>query len=48
MTDPADRHLEQARRNLALAELLLREHGDDATAVQWTVTAAFYCSIHCL
>jgi HEPN domain-containing protein len=48
MSIPPDRHLEQARRNLAHAEQLLTEHGDDPTAVQWTVTAAFYCAVHCI
>ena len=48
MSIPPNRHLEQARRNLAHAEQLLAEHGDDPTAVQWAVTAAFYCAVHCL
>jgi hypothetical protein len=48
MTIGADRHLEQSRRNLRHAERLLDEHGDDPTAVQWSVTAAFYCAVHCL
>lgn len=49
MTIPAaDGHLDQARRNLAHAEYLLRDHAADPTCVQWAVTAAFYCAVHCL
>ena len=48
MSISPERHLGQARRNLAHAEQLLAEHGDDPTAVQWAVTAAFYCGVHCL
>ncbi len=48
MSVPANQHLEQARRNLAHAERLLDEHSDDPTDVQWAVTAAFYCAVHCL
>lgn len=44
----ADGHLDQARRNLAHAEYLLRDHAADPTCVQWAVTAAFYCAVHCL
>jgi hypothetical protein len=39
-------HLEQARKNLAHAERLLREWGADETAVQWAVTATFYSAVH--
>lgn len=48
MSISPDRHLGQARRNLAHAEQLLTEHGNDPTAVQWAVTAAFYCAVHCI
>jgi HEPN domain-containing protein len=48
MSISPDQHREQARRNLAHAEQLLAEHGDDPTAVQWAVTAAFYCAVHCV
>ena len=49
MTAPfEDQHLDQARRNLAHAEFLLRDHANDPTCVQWAVTAAFYCAVHCL
>jgi hypothetical protein len=41
-------HLDQARRNQAHAELLLREHAPDPTALQWAVIAAFYCAVHCI
>jgi uncharacterized protein (UPF0332 family) len=43
-----DDHLDQARSNLELAEYLLREHSDNATYVQWAVTAIFYCAVHCV
>jgi uncharacterized protein (UPF0332 family) len=45
-----DAHLEQARANRRIAEELLQraiETGDNAY-VQWTVTTAFYCSVHCI
>lgn len=41
-------HLEQARRNLAHAGFLLRDHASEPTCVQWAVTAAFYCAVHCI
>jgi uncharacterized protein (UPF0332 family) len=41
-------HLDQARRNRALAEELLAHPSGDSTHVQWAVTAAFYCALHCL
>jgi len=31
-----------------LAEELLRDHGDDLAHIQWAVTAAFYCAVHCM
>ncbi|HZQ98146.1 MAG TPA: hypothetical protein VFC93_04930 [Chloroflexota bacterium] len=39
-------HLEQARRNRAFAERILREWGDDETAIQWAVTAVFCAAVH--
>lgn len=48
MSPTPDDHLDQARRNLKLAEDLLREHGADPTYVQWAVTAIFYCAVHCI
>lgn len=41
-------HLRQARANLAHAEGLLRATPADPTAMQWAVTAAFYCAVHCI
>jgi len=43
-----DEHLGQARRNLALAQYLLRDHPNEATYVQWAVTVTFYCAVHCI
>ena len=43
-----DAHLQQARDNRAHAEWLNRVNPDDATARQWLITAAFYCSVHCI
>jgi hypothetical protein len=40
--------LQQARANRAHAELLLATMPNDGTALQWSVTAAFYCTLHCL
>lgn len=48
MTISPDRHLDQARRNLAHAQFLLADHADDPTVVQWAVTATFYCAVHCV
>lgn len=44
----ANRHFEQARANRAHAEYLVRHHANDANALQWAVTAAFYSALHCL
>jgi hypothetical protein len=41
-------HLQQARDNLAFVEHLVRTSPDDPAAMQWAVTAAFYCALHCL
>jgi HEPN domain-containing protein len=41
-------HLDQARRNLALAEQLFAQAPTDPTMVQWVVVAAFYCAVHCM
>jgi hypothetical protein len=43
-----DDHLEQARRNRSLAEELLAHPTAEETHVQWAVTAAFYCAVHCI
>jgi hypothetical protein len=43
-----DDHLDQARRNLALAEDFLRDHAADSTYVQWAVMTIFYCAVHCM
>lgn len=43
-------HLEQARQNRKLAEELHRrglDTGENAY-LQWAITAAFYCSVHCI
>jgi len=48
VTGTADDHLDQARRNLAVAKHLLGEHRSDTTFVQWAVTAIFYCAVHCM
>lgn len=36
----------RARDNRAHAEWLIAERPTDATALQWAVTAAFYCALH--
>jgi hypothetical protein len=41
-------HFDQARRNRDLAEELLAHPTADPTHVQWAVTAAFYCALHCM
>jgi hypothetical protein len=46
VSTPSD-HLEQARKNRALAERLLAQ-STDPTNVQWSVVLAFYCAVHCL
>ena len=43
-----EQHLEQARANRVHAEYLLQHAPDDPTAMQWAVTAGFYCAVHCL
>lgn len=48
MSPTPEDHLDQARRNLALAEYLLRQHGSNPTYVQWAVAAIFYCAVHCI
>ena len=48
MVTRRDRHLQQSQENRAFAERLLRDSPHDATALQWAVTAAFYCGLHCL
>ena len=44
---PATGHLDQARKNRALAEWLLAQP-TDPTNVQWAVALAFYCAVHCM
>lgn len=48
MSPTGRRHFEQARWNLAVAQQLLRDHGGEPPYVQWAVTAAFYCGVHCI
>jgi uncharacterized protein (UPF0332 family) len=48
MEDPRDAHLEQARASREFAEQLVRDRPSDPVALQWAVTAAFYCALHCL
>jgi len=45
-----DAHLEQARLNRRIAEEMLQRAIDtgDNVYCQWAVTAAFYCSVHCI
>jgi hypothetical protein len=44
----ASDHLRQARENKAFAEELLITRGTSPLHVQWAVTAAFYCAVHCM
>jgi uncharacterized protein (UPF0332 family) len=48
VTATPDEHLDQARRNRAVAEQMLDEHADDPTYVQWAVATIFYCAVHCI
>ncbi len=41
-------HLAQTRRNRDFAAQLLKDYPSDPTAMQWAVTAAFYCAVHCI
>jgi hypothetical protein len=41
-------HARQARANRAHARFLLGARPADPTAMQWAVTAAFYCAVHCV
>lgn len=41
-------HLRQARENHEFVDRLLRQLPTDPTAVQWAVTVAYYCALHCL
>lgn len=43
-----EQHLEQAGANRSHAEYLLEHASADPTAMQWAVTAAFYCAVHCM
>lgn len=38
----------QAKANRGFVEYLVRECSGDPAAMQWAVTAAFYCALHCL
>lgn len=45
----AEDHFSQARSNRNFAEQLLGlTDSPDTTLCQWAVTAAFYCSVHCI
>ncbi len=48
MTALGDRHREQARLNRTHAEYLSANPNTDPTSLQWAVTAAFYCAVHCM
>ena len=41
-------HRAQAISNRTFAQTLLQQSGGDPTALQWAVTAAFYCAVHCI
>lgn len=41
-------HLDQARGNREHARFLLRIRPTDPYALQWAVTAAFHCAVHCI
>ena len=43
----AREHRDQARANRAFAEQVLLHFPNDQAAMQWAVTAAFYCAVHC-
>jgi hypothetical protein len=43
-----DAHRRQARVNLEHVEHLVRTLPHDPGAMQWAVTAAFYCAVHCI
>ena len=47
MADQAT-HWDQAGLNRDFARMLPRDHAQDPAAVQWVVTAAFYCAVHCI
>ncbi len=48
MTALGDRHRDQARLNRTHAEYLIADPHTDPTSLQWAVTAAFYCAVHCM
>ena len=48
MSAAGDRHFEQARWNRDFAEQTLRDFGGSQCHVQWVVTSAFYCAVHCM
>jgi hypothetical protein len=41
-------HRTQASAHEGFVRLLIDNHADDPTALQWAVTAAFYCAVHCV
>jgi hypothetical protein len=41
-------HLQQARDNRRLAEVLLTAHAEDSGATTWAMTLAFYAAVHCI
>lgn len=48
MSPASSAHFEQARQNREFAEQLLADHENSPVHVQWAVTAAFYCALHCM
>lgn len=48
MSSTSDRHFEQARLNRYFAEQAIRDHAGSTVHVQWAVTSAFYCAVHCM
>jgi hypothetical protein len=45
---PESKHREQAGINRAFAESLVRDNPSDPGSMQWAVTSAFYCAVHCI
>jgi hypothetical protein len=41
-------HRDQARLNRDFAAALFGNSPNDPAAMQWAVTAAFYCAVHCI
>ena len=42
------KHRDKAQRNRDFAEQLLQFNATNPTFLEWAVTAAFYCSVHCI